>query len=177
MATATLLYKVSPSRDDMVFHPSLFWHTPDWESSSTREHDGYIREELLYAGDFHEVNIHLFPRGKTVRVRAIDAEPSTLSRLGPRCTPGRSAWMFIDCSRREEVEAFRPTVFSFPAEGFTWVRNGEYVSRAAQRAIASETIGMQEALSRWNIEPCYVNDLDALIDRLKAAGVYCDVQT
>ena len=78
MVRADFLYKVAPPRVDMVFYPSQFWHTPDWESSSTREHDGYIREEVLYAGDFDEVNIHLFPRVKTVRVRSVDVDASTL---------------------------------------------------------------------------------------------------
>jgi hypothetical protein len=170
-------YKVSPPREDTLFHPSTFWLTPDWESSSTREHDGYIREELLYVGDFDEVNIHLFPRVRTVRVRSVDLDAATLSSFGVRCTPGKSAWIFVSRSRREEVEAFRPTVFTFKADSFVWVRNGEYVSREPQHEISSETIGMPEALSRWNVEPCYVDDLDALIDRLRAAGIYFDVQS
>lgn len=171
------MYKVSPPREDMVFHPSPFWHTPDWQSSSTREHPGYIKEELLYAGDFDEVNIHLFPRVKTARVRAADADAATLLRLGLRCTPDKRAWVFIDQVRRGDVEAFRPTIFSFRPNGFVWVRNGEYVSRTSQRAVACETIGMPETLARWNVEPCYVEDLDTVIDLLKAAGIYCDVQS
>jgi hypothetical protein len=177
MVRAGFLYKVAPPRVDMVFYPSQFWHTPNWESSSTTEHDGYIREEVLYAGDFDEVNIHLFPRVKTVRVRSVDADAWALSGLGVRCTPGRSAWIFVHRSRRDEVEAFHPTVFKFRADGFVWVRNGEYVSRRPQRAIAAETIGMPEALRRWNVEACYVDDLDSLIVRLKQEGIYCDVQT
>ncbi len=62
------LYKVSQPRSDLVFHPSTFWHTLDWESSTTRYRDDYIEDKVLYVGDFDEVNIHLFPRKRTVRV-------------------------------------------------------------------------------------------------------------
>ncbi len=177
MSGPKVLYKVSPPREDMVFRPSPFWHTPDWESSSTREHPGYINEELLYAGDFEEVNIHLFPRVKTVRVRAVDADHATLSRLGVECTPGKSAWIFVAQSRQDEVAAFRPTVFTFAPEGFEWVRKGEYVARRPQQAISCETIEMREALKRWNVEPCFVVDLEPVVRRLRAADVYFDVQT
>jgi hypothetical protein len=68
MSLPSRLYKVSPPREDMVFRPSRFWRTADWQSSSTRPHNGYIMEDLLYAGDFDEVNIHLFPRVRTCRV-------------------------------------------------------------------------------------------------------------
>lgn len=67
------LYKISQPRDDLMFYPSIFWHTPDWESSTTHAKEGYIRDTILYAGDFDEVNIHLFPRVRTIRVRARDA--------------------------------------------------------------------------------------------------------
>lgn len=177
MASPRFLYKVSPPREDMLFRPSTFWHSSDWESSTTRERVRYVREELLYAGDFEEVNIHLFPRVRTVRVRSTGADAAVLSSLGIRCTPGKSAWIFVSQLRREDVEAFSPTIFTFRADGFVRVRNGEYVSREPQRALSSETIGMPEALDRWNVEACYSDDLDALISRLKDAGTYCDIQT
>ena len=70
----THLYKVSAPQADNMFYPGAFWHTPDWESSTTRFREGYIRDEVLYAGDFDEVNIHLFPRVRTVRVRSVDCD-------------------------------------------------------------------------------------------------------
>jgi hypothetical protein len=68
------LYKVSAPRTEMLFHPSSFWHTPDRESSTTRAREGYVRDEVLFAGDFDEVNIHLFPRS-TASLRDGPAAP------------------------------------------------------------------------------------------------------
>jgi hypothetical protein len=36
------LYKVSPPRASMVFEPSTFWRSEDWESSTTRRREGYV---------------------------------------------------------------------------------------------------------------------------------------
>lgn len=172
------LYKVSPPRSDMVFRPSPFWHTDDWESSTTRgPRDGYVEDSVLYAGDFDEVTIHLFPRVRTMRVRSIDADAEALNGLGLPCSSGRRAHVFVEESRRPEVEAFRPTVFRFERAGFTRVRRGEYVSWRAQIAMGSETLSLAEALVRWNVEARFVNELDEVIARLRGAGVYFEIQT
>jgi hypothetical protein len=123
------------------------------------------------------VNIHLFPRVRTVRVRFVDADISKLFDLGLRCTPGKSAYIFVHHSRREEVESFHPTVFKFRVDGFVRVRNGEYISREPQQAISVESISIAEAIERWNIEACYVDDLDSLIERLHEEGICFDEQT
>jgi hypothetical protein len=171
------LYKVSQPRDDLMFYPSVFWHTPDWESSTTRAREGYIRDAVLYAGDFDEVNIHLFPRARTIRVRASDAGHLVLQSLRLPCRPGKSAYIFCPASRRSEVEIFKPTIYKFDRRGFTKVRNGEYVSWVPQKAISHETLTMSEAIKRWNIQACYVGDLDGLITTLAQAGIYFDEQT
>ncbi len=36
---------------------------------------------------------------------------------------------------------------------------------------------MTEALNRWNVEACYVDDLDTVIARLNQAGIYFDEPT
>jgi hypothetical protein len=132
-----------------------------------KQHDPLSRrlyqDDVLYAGDLDEVNIHLFPRVRTVRVRSVDASLASLHSLGIRCAPGKSAYIFIHESRREEVESFCPTIFTFRTSGFVRVRKGEYVSREPQRAISDETIPMSVALERWNVEACFVESLDALI--------------
>lgn len=171
------LYKVSPPRSDMIFRPNRFWRTQDWQSSSTRQKEGYIEDEVLFVGDFDEVNIHLFPRVHTVRVRGVDVDASRLRSLGLSCTPGATAHVFVPQSRRKEVEAFRPTVFKFDRHGFTWVRNGEYVSRTPKVAISSQTLLMGEALVRWNTEACYVEELTSVIRALSNGGIYFDEQT
>ena len=50
------LYKVAPPRDGWTFEPRPFWRTEDWSSSSDNQKgDGYVRDEVLYAGGFDEV--------------------------------------------------------------------------------------------------------------------------
>jgi hypothetical protein len=171
------LYKVSPPRASMVFEPSTFWRSEDWESSTTRRREGYVEDVVLYAGTFEEVSIHLFPRVRTLRVRAVDADWQALSRLGLACSAGMTAYVFVEERYRAEVEAFRPTIFEFNAAGFTRVRRGEYVSRSAQVAVSSETLSMAQALERWNVGACYVDCLDDVTRVLSAAGVYFEVQT
>lgn len=177
MTAPAHLYKVSAPRADMTFHPSKFWHSADWESSTTNPRAGYIEDSVLYAGDFDEVNIHLFPRVRTVRVRAIDADAARLRTLGLECHPEKTACIFVERSRQKEVEGFCPTVFKFDPNGFTRVRKGEYVSWQPQQAISCETVRLPEALERWNIQACYVEDLNTLIATLSAAGLYFDEQT
>jgi hypothetical protein len=110
-------------------------------------------------------------------VRSIDADISRLQSRGVRCTTERTAHVFVHHSRRQEVESFCPTIFKFHADGFVRVRKGEYISRRPQQAISAETMSMGEALNRWNVEACYVDDLEALIQRLNQAGIYFDEQT
>jgi hypothetical protein len=38
-------------------------------------------------------------------------------------------------------------------------------------------MSMAHALSRWNVDVCYVDDLDALAGRLNRSGIYFDEQT
>ncbi|MEZ4664217.1 MAG: hypothetical protein R2911_42345 [Caldilineaceae bacterium] len=170
------LYKVSPPRSDRLFHPSKFWHTADWESSTTRKRDGYIEDDVLYAGDFDEVSIHLLPRVRTVRVRSGDASASTLQALGIECGPGKTAHLFVHVSFRAEVESFCPTIYRFESDGFQHIRRGEYVSWETQRAISCRNVPLAEALAEWNVEVCYVEDLDELIAKLSSNNIYFDEQ-
>lgn len=171
------LYKISSPREDMTFRPAKFWRTHDWSSSTTRAREGYIEDQVLFAGDFDEVSIHLFPRVRTVRVRGRDAEPSALAALGLAYRPGARAHIFAPLARAAEVTAFHPTVFRFARTGFVCVRNGEYVSRQPQQAISCKTFTMPDALVCWNIEAVFVDNLDTVIATLSGAGVYFDEQT
>jgi hypothetical protein len=36
---------------------------------------------------------------------------------------------------------------------------------------------MNQALERWNIEVCYVEQLDSIIRKLSTGGIYFDEQT
>ena len=74
-----MLYKISKAPLDNIFRPKLFWRTDDWKSSSTTMKPGYLQDEVLYAGDFDEVNIHLLPNIKRLRLWSIC--PITPSRF------------------------------------------------------------------------------------------------
>ncbi len=172
-----LLFKVAPPRDDWTFHPSIFWHTADWESSTTKPRNGYQADCVLFLGDFDEINIHLLPRTKTVRVRSEDTTYATLESCGFRVSSGKSAYLFVSMTARQEIERFQPTIYRFDNPGLENVRKGEYIARTPQKAIAVETVSMQTVLSRWNIEICFVDDLDAVIETLRENGIYFDMQT
>jgi hypothetical protein len=171
------LYKVSPPRSDMLFHPSTFWHSADWESSTTTFRSGYGEDNVLYAGDFDEVGIHLFPRVRVVRLRAQHADASALLACGIQAAPGVSSYVFIPEARRAEVEVFHPTIFTFHADGFTRVRNGEYMSRLPQRAISCETMPIQEAIRQWRIGVHYVGSMDSVVAALAGRKIYFEEQT
>ncbi len=122
------LYKVPPPCTGTLFLPSDFWCTADRESGSTRAREGYLKDAVLFAGDFDEVNIHIFPRVRTVRVRSCDAGHLALPSHGPPCLPAKDAWI------------------------------------------------LPEAMARWNVQACYLPDLDHLLADLRRAGIYCDEQ-
>ena len=63
------LYKVTAPRKTKVFNPTKFYRTQDFWSSSPRPKPGYICDCLVYAGDFDEISIHLFPKIHRIRVR------------------------------------------------------------------------------------------------------------
>jgi hypothetical protein len=93
------------------------------------------------------------------------------------CSAGMNAYVFVEERHRAEVEALRPTIFEFKAAGFSRVRRGEYVSRRAQVAVASETLSMPQALERWNVSARYVDCRNDVTRVLSEAGVYFEVQT
>ena len=166
------LYKVSPPREDALFHPSPFWHTADWESSTDKPREGYIRDEVLYAGDFDEISIHLFPRVRVVRIRAIDISPDKMLNLGVEWDESKSTYIFVHASFKNQVEAFTPTIYSFKTDGFENIRRGEYISRFAQKSIASEIVSHTEIVSKWKIQIIFVDDLDLWIEKIRQTEIY-----
>ncbi|MGK0337688.1 MAG: hypothetical protein ACJAXW_002689 [Candidatus Azotimanducaceae bacterium] len=172
-----VLYKVAPPRSELRFYPSRFWHTADWESSTPKPREGYIEDEVLFVGDFDEINIHLLPRKKSVRVRSQDASCEVLANCGLDISVGKTAYLFVHSSQKETIDQFAPTVYAFENSGFENVRKGEYVSRSAKTASSFETLPMAEAIERWNIEICYLEDIEILIELLRKNEIYFDVQT
>jgi hypothetical protein len=172
-----VLYKVSAPRAEAIFLPSRFWRTEDWSSSSTREKPGYIEDEVLYAAGFDEVNIHLFPPVRRVRVWTGPNTREFLADLAGSLPKICRAVIFLEDNARAQVEAFSPTIYHFDPGGFEPIPSNEYISREPQSAVACETISIGEALARWHIEVSYVKTLDGLVERLKRNDISFSEQT
>ena len=171
------LYKVSPPRLDRWFHPTPCWHTPDWESSTDKPRDGYFYDEVLFAGTFSEINIHLFPRLGTIRVRQEDATAGKMKSVGFNYQPDRAAYIFVHQQHQETVLNFAPTIFRFQANNFKRVRKGEYVTTESHQALSSEVVSIPEALDRFTLQLTFVENYDDLKSRLSNADIYFDEQT
>lgn len=127
--------------------------------------------------DFDEVNIHLFPRVHTVRIRAVDADYSVLQDLDSTCLPDKKAYIFCPLERKTEIDSFTPTVYKFQPDGFTRVRKGEYVSWKSQKALCYKTFPLVKAINKWNVQTCYIEDVNALVLSIRRHGIYFDEQT
>jgi hypothetical protein len=76
-----MLYKISQARAGNIFEPSKFWRSPDWSISMKVPHEGYILDEVLYAGDFNDVNLHLLPNVPRLRIWLSDRVVNKLKKL------------------------------------------------------------------------------------------------
>jgi hypothetical protein len=173
-----LLYKVSEPAHDNTFEPRPFWRTADWAFSDDRPHDGLIEDSVLYAAEFDEVNIHLLPRVRRLRVWLDHEERVRRLRACGFDWPGDpKALLFVARTDQRKVEEFAPTVFAFDRAGFHRTPTHEFVSREAQTAISVETIPIADALRRWRVEVIYVPDTAALEHQLRGAGIDHQIQT
>ena len=105
-----MLYKVAAPRDTMVFEPSRFWRTEDWSKSSTRSKPGYIEDCVLYAAEFDEVNIHLLPPIRRLRVWRVAEVERALETLGHKPSLDARAILFANKDERGAIENFSPTI-------------------------------------------------------------------
>lgn len=177
-ASSAFLFKVTPERGDLEFHPRPFWRTPDWSSSDDDPREGYIEDRVLYAGGFDEVNIHLLPKVWRLRVWLDDDDRCRrLRALGFAWAEGSRAVIFAHALDRGLIESFTPTVFAFEREGFEQVPTSEWVSRSPRCAIDRETFAFGEARDRWGFELIYVFDGEELAASLRAASVDHQIQT
>ena len=171
------LYKVSAPRESLVFHPTNFYRTHDFRSSSRRPKPGYIPDCLLYAGDFEEISIHLFPKIHRIRVRNSDTSRSKLSTLEYVTDPGKRCYIFVNREDVTRIMDFVGNVYIFEGRHFTKTPSNEFISREPVEAIGSETYAMAEILSRWSIQLIHVNSVSELSRNLKDAGVIFSYQT
>ncbi len=171
------LYKVSAPRESLVFHPTKFYRTHDFRSSGRRPKPGYIPDCLLYAGDFEEISIHLFPKIHRIRVRNSDEFRRKLSILGIDTDLARKCYIFVNREDVTRIMEFVANVYIFEGRHFTKTPSNEFISREPVEAIGSETYAMPEILRRWSIQLIPVNSVSELSRNLKDAGVVFSYQT
>ncbi|GDY13874.1 hypothetical protein LBMAG53_27520 [Planctomycetota bacterium] len=136
---------------------------------------GYIYDELLYAGDFDEVNIHLLPNIKRIRLWNTDDVFQKLTSVSIYPDHQVKAVMITDETHRDLVYHFSPTVHYFNDDGFEYVPSNEWISREPRTPIKSEVITMNEAITRWNIEIHFVDNYELLKLELTKCGIqYCE---
>jgi len=171
------LYKVSEPGHGDTFEPRAFWRSDDFTMSDDRPHDGWLEDRLLYAAEFDQVNIHLLPRVRRLRVWLDSPERCRRLRACGFAWPADArAVLFVADDDRSEVEAFAPTIFSFDRAGFERTPSDEHISREARTAVTSETIPIADALRRWHVEVVYVPDTAALEAQLRGAGIDHQIQ-
>lgn len=171
------LYKVAAPRESMVFKPTKFYRTEDFRSSSRRSKPGYIPDCLLYAGDFEEISIHLFPKIHRIRVRNSEESRGGLSILGFETDAARRCYIFVNCEDETRIVEFEANVYIFEDHHFTKTPSNEYISREPVEAVGSESYTMHEILRRWSIQLIPVDSVRALSRILADAGVVYSYQT
>ncbi|OFZ37152.1 MAG: hypothetical protein A2504_00590 [Bdellovibrionales bacterium RIFOXYD12_FULL_39_22] len=161
------LYKVTPLRDSLIFYPSVFYRTDDFMSSATKPQPGYVEDKLLYAGEFHDISIHLLPL-ETYRIQIqkhLD-NYAKLSVLGFKFNSNRKSVIFININDYQKIIEFQPTVYTFDKKFFLKTPSSEYVANVPVEAIKYETYTMPHALDKWNVELITVPSVIELHDKL-----------
>ena len=140
-------------------------------------HENYILEEVLYAGDFNDVNLHLLPNVPRLRIWLSDRVVNDLKKLDIIVDSQYTALIVASISDWETISSFKPTINYFDEAGFELTPSQEYISRTPQTAIQVETISIFEAVDRWNIELYFVEDYDDLKLSLDSIGIKYSEQT
>ena len=171
------LYKVSAPRASLVFNPTRFYRTEDFRSSSRRPKPGYIPDCLLYAGDFEEISIHLFPKIHRIRVRNSEESRVKLSILGFETDASKRCYIFVNREDETQIVEFEANVYIFEDRHFRKTPSNEYISREPVEAVGSESYSMSEILRRWSIQLIPVDSVRALSRIFADAGVVYSYQT
>lgn len=171
------LYKVSAPRESLMFYPTRFYRTQDFRSSSRRPKPGYIPDCLLYAGDFEEISIHLFPKIHRIRVRNSEESRGELSILGFETDAARRCYIFVNRDDERQIKEFEANVYIFEDRHFRKTPSNEYISREPVEAVGSESYTMLEILHQWRIQLIPVDSVRALSSILADAGVVYSYQT
>ncbi|MDE3000064.1 MAG: hypothetical protein OXU79_13390 [Gemmatimonadota bacterium] len=160
-----------------MFKPTRFYRTEDFRSSSRRPKPGYVPDCLLYAGDFDEISIHLFPKIHRIRVRNAEESRRKLSILGFETDADKRCYIFANREAETQIMEFEASVYIFDDCHFTKTPSNEYISREPVEAIGSESYTMQEILRSWRIQLIPVDSVPELSGFLTDAGVAYSYQT
>ena len=171
------LYKVTAPRKSRVFNPTKFYRTQDYRSSSPGPKPGYICDCLVYAGDFDEISIHLFPKIHRIRVRNSETSRRKLSILGFETDPGKRCFIFVNEGDETQIMEFVANVYIFEDRHFTRTPSNEFISRKPVEAIGTESYAMPEILRLWGIQLITVDSVPDLSRILTDAGVVYSYQT
>ena len=171
------LYKVTAPRKTKVFNPTKFYRTQDFWNSSPRPKPGYICDCLVYAGDFEEISIHLFPNIHRIRVRNSESSRRELMNLGIETDPGKRCFIFVQREDQRQIMDFEANVYVLEDRHFTKTPSNEYISRKPVEAIGSEVYAMPEILRLWGIQLITVDSVPDLSRILTDAGVVYSYQT
>ena len=171
------LYKVTAPLKSRLFNPTKFYRTQDFRSSSPRPKPGYICDCLVYAGDFAEISIHLFPKIHRIRVRNSESSRRELMNLGIETDPSKRCFIFVNKGDETQIMAFVANVYIFEDRHFTKTPSNEYISREPVEAIGSESYAMPEILRRWGIQLITVDSVPELSRILTGAGIDYSYQT
>ena len=171
------LFKVTAQRKSRVFNPTKFYRTQDFRSSSPRPKPGYICDCLVYAGDFEEISIHLFPKIHRIRVRNSEPSRRKLLNLGIETDPGKRCFIFVNKGDETQIMEFVANVYVFEDRHFTKTPSNEYISRKPVEAVGTESYAMTEILGRWGIQLITIDSVPDLSRILTDAGVVFSYQT
>lgn len=163
------LFKVSHPRPDRIFQPSRFWRSADWSYSSSNPRPGLTEENVLYAGEFADIPLHLLPEIPRLQLPLSEKNRSLLPVLGLDAAIGCRTLLVTALEHRGQVEDFRPTVYVFSRAGFEQVPSGEWVARLPRQAIGEYRLTLAEAAACWHFTIHYVADLDAFHHRVQSS--------
>ena len=173
-----LLYKVHPPKKDLLFYPSTFYRNANFKSSSNNSKEGFLKDNLLYVGDIDEINIHLFPKCRRLRVVVNNNNIGFLHNIG--VFPEKDIKAVIWCNAiKEEILEFKATVYKFDSKHFEKTESNEYISRIPVAAIGFEEYDMQTIISNWKLNVLFTsnNEIDSILFQLKNSNIPYSEQT
>ena len=170
------LFKVSAPKENQIFYPKKFWRSFDWTKSSSKPQENMICEELLYAGEFYEIAVHLLPSVLRVMIPLSEHNLEKMKSWNISYGDNLKSVIFTEVSNRSKIEVFTPTVHTFSSENFCKTESGEFVSSFPQTVISHETWSMPDAIVKWKTQIIYVDELDSIFSKIRSLDLDVSIQ-